>query len=319
MPPPSATFEERPTPYLPRSGAFRPDSWRKLALKPLTAGRRGGRSPIRTIATIWEALPRAAATTEFEFDLTEDLRDLNDRNLAGYDLLLFANSTLRVQGNVEDDSTAGVTEQQREAIRNFLRSGKGIAGAHAALDAFYEWPWYREMVGGGLFKEHPWTQEVAIRIEEKDHPAVAHFGDSFRIRDEIYVLDVNPRWNSRVLASLDMASVGIEQGPADYTSNDYPISWIREHDGGRVFYTKLGHFADVWTNPAFMQHLLQGMRMAAGRIPADFSGGRVHEVISENVWPDDIAVDERGNVWIAELRGKVHRYDAAAREDPSNQ
>ena len=53
------------------------------------------------------------------------------------------------------------------------------------------------------------------------------------------------------------------------------------------------------------------MRMAAGRIPADFSGHMVKETIAENVWPDDLAVDERGNVWIAELRGKVHRYDAA--------
>jgi glucose/arabinose dehydrogenase len=89
---------------------------------------------------------------------------------------------------------------------------------------------------------------------------------------------------------------------------------MREHDGGRVFATKLGHFADVWRTPDFLQHLLQGMRMAAGRIPADFSGHREHEVTSENVWPDDIAIDDRGNVWIAELRGKVHHYDVQSGE-----
>ena len=45
------------------------------------------------------------------------------------------------------------------------------------------------------------------------------------------------------------------------------------------------------------------------RIESDFSGHMVKETISDNVWPDDLAVDDEGNVWIAELNGKVHRYD----------
>lgn len=373
----------------------------------------------QSIETIHTLFPELEATTEFEFDLTEELSDLNSENLAGYDLLFFANSTLRVQGNMSgqdeisssdrtyeftlqtqngpisgrimlsgldsdpsgsiqvgggepvafdeitysapslsftydagqfgrltaegelsdtefagtlgnndftielagsrltETTTAvadGVTSTQRDAVQEFLQSGKGIVVAHAGLDAFYEWQWYRDMVGGGLFDEHPWTQSVRVTIEDKDNPATQHYGDGFRIVDEIYVLDSNPRWTSRVLASLDMRSVGIEQGPASFESNDYPISWMREHDGGRVFATKLGHFADVWRTPDFLQHLLQGMRMAAGRIPADFSGHREHEVTSENVWPDDIAIDDRGNVWIAELRGEVHHYDAQSGE-----
>ncbi len=368
----------------------------------------------QSIETIHTLLPELAATTEFDFDITEDVSDLNDENLSGYDLLLFANSTLRVQGNLSgqeelseservyeftlqtpngpvsgrimlsgldadptgsiqvggsepttldevdfsdpnlsftydagqfglltaegelsdeefdgtlgndnfsipltgsrlaETSTAvadGVTQSQREAVERFMQAGKGIAIAHAGLDAFYEWPWYREMVGGGLFEEHPWTQSVRIEVEDGSTPATEHFGDGFWIVDEIYVLDENPRWNSHVLASLDMSSVGVEQGPASVESNDYPISWMRSHDGGRVFATKLGHFDDVWRTPGFLQHLLQGMRMAAGRLPGDFSGHREHEVTSENVWPDDIAIDDSGNVWIAELRGKVHHYD----------
>ncbi len=203
-----------------------------------------------------------------------------------------------------------VQKAHRDAIQAFVQSGKGVVVAHAGLDALYEWDWYREMVGGGLFQEHPWNQPVKVVVEEPGHPGVAHYGESFEIRDEIYVLDVNPRWNSRVLASLDMHSVGIAQGPADKTENDHPISWVRTHDGGKVFVTQLGHYADVWQNPAFQEHLLQGIRMVAGRVPAGFGGHRVKDVIADNVWPDDIAVDELGNVWIVELRGKVHYYDA---------
>ncbi len=368
-----------------------------------------------SIGTIHELFPELGETTEFEFELTEDLSLLNDENLSNYDLLFFANSTLRTEGHVSGQeeisqservyeftlqtpngpipgrfmlsgldetpegsiqvgggepnpfeeisfeepnltfsyeagefgrftaagelsndaftgtlgnerfsmdfeatrltkiSTAtpnGVTEAQRRSIRRFVESGKGIAVAHAGLDAFYAWPWYREMVGGGLFEEHPWTQSVRIAVEDHDSPATEHLGEGFWIRDEIYVLDENPRWTSHVLASLDMSSVGIQQGPASFERNDYPISWMRIHGGGRVFVTKLGHFDDVWRTPAFLQHLLEGMRMAAGRIPGDFTGYREKQVTSEDVWPDDIAIDERGNVWIAELRGKVHHYDA---------
>ena len=363
-------------------------------------------------------------TTEFSFDVTEDLTALNDENLSNYDLLFLNNSTLRSEpegedetetaeapwraydftletpegtmdgqltlygepgdlsgqlqvdqqpapGSLEDvtltgseltfhftvdqygritgaldldaetvDGTLTLTDQrgqalsltgsridgnqgdraappdtttaeQRAAIINFLRDGKGVVGAHAALDAFYEWDAYREMMGGGLFEEHPWTQSVEVGIEAPDNPAMAHQDSSFWIRDEIYVLDENPRWNSRVLSSLNMSSVGVEQGHADGTRDDYPISWMRTHENGRVFVTKLGHFPDVWRTPFFVEHLLQGMRMAADRVPASFDGHRVKEVLADDVWPDDIAVDEKGNVWIAELQGKIHRYDAA--------
>ncbi len=369
----------------------------------------------------------ASDSTEFVIDMTENLDDLNDANLAKYDVLFFANSTLReandltetelmaaidpmvgdwgnfdisyqtqrgttsgklavfgmpgaLSGNIklgdasvpsplasvslegntltfswaagnlgdltavttlEGDAMTGTvtirennipvtgtrtgpaqesftgqlaTRAHRAAIMNFVRSGKGIAVAHAGLDAFYKWKEYEEMVGGGLFKSHPWTQEVRVTIEEPTNPAVAHFGESFTINDEIYVLNNNPRWNSRVLASLDMASVGVTEEPSDQERNDYPISWIRKYDGGRVFVTKLGHFAEVWQNPAFVTHILQGMRLAAGRVEADFGGRRVKEVIAANVWPDDIAVDDRGNVWIAELRGKIHHYDATTKQ-----
>lgn len=362
-----------------------------------------------------------SATTEFDVDITEDVSLINAENLANYDLLFFANTTLRVRRDPEETSSQNLgtfgnwdltlatpqgdlggfltlsgdindlsgtvvfyaepnaqpsplleptfegnqltftfdagnfgilpitatidgdnlsgsldfngaplpltglntgelarptgpeilfTEAQMQAVMDFMAAGKGFVGAHAATDTFYGWAEYREMVGGGLFDSHPWTTSVRINIEEPDNAAVTHFGDHFWLVDEIYVLDENPRWNSRVLASLDMETAGAQENTAGPYRNDYPISWIRKHNGGNVFYTKLGHFPDVWNTPFFVEHLLQGMRIAAGRIDAEFGGRRVKETIAENVWPDDIAVDDRGNVWIAELRGKVHRYDA---------
>lgn len=254
--------------------------------------------------------------TEFEFEVSEDLNALTPENLARYDVLFLANATLGLRRPKEETDTASenlVSEAQREAIRSYVAGGGGLAVAHAGLDAFHRWPTYKEIIGSGTFESHPWTQPVKINIEEPDHPAVAHMGDSFWIRDEIYILDQNPRWNSRVLLSLDMPSAGVTPGSADASRDDYPISWVKPYGEGRVFVTKLGHFGDVWRNPLILRHMLQGLRIAAGTLPAELEGRRVKETIASDVWPADLVVDERGNVWIAELTGKIHRYDARTR------
>lgn len=265
-------------------------------------------------------------TTEFDITMSEDVNVFTPENLAKYDVLFLSNTTLRVAET--DDGTEKrktgpsnhtdlapeLTKAQEQAMLNFVRGGKGLVVTHSGVDANYGSKGYREMIGGGLFRAHPWTQHVGVKVEDPKNASVSHLGSWFGLRDEIYVTDTNPRWNSHVLLSLDMPSVGIDAGHPDGTSDDYPVSWIRNYGQGKVFVTVLGHFADVWKSPAYLQHVLQGMRIAAGRIPADFSGHRTKETIADNVWPDDLAIDEQGNVFIAELTGKIHRYDAATKQ-----
>jgi glucose/arabinose dehydrogenase len=298
------------------------------------------RAPIRvlmvTATTGWrhyEAIDAAKKvmadidkTTEFDVTMSEDVNAIfTPENLAKYDLLFLSNSTLRVaapddgtekrKGGASNhtDLAPELTKAQEQAMLGFVRAGKGLVVTHSGVDAFYGSRGYREMIGGGLFQAHPWTRHVRVNVEDRTNAAVAHLGDGFGLRDEIYVTDTNPRWNSRVLLSMDMPSVGID-GHSDVTRDDYPVSWIRNYGQGKVFVTVLGHFGDVWRSPAYLQHVLQGMRMAAGRVPADFSGHRVKETIAANVWPDDLAIDELGNVWIAELTGKIHRYDPVTKQ-----
>jgi glucose/arabinose dehydrogenase len=266
------------------------------------------------------------STTEFDITMSEDVPTIfTPANLAKYDVLFLSNSTLRAAEPDEDkdrkegtpnhtDLAPKLTKTQEQAMLDFVKGGKGLVVTHSGVDAFYGSKGYREMIGGGLFKAHPWTQLVGIKVEDPSNAAVAHLGSGFGLRDEIYVTDTNPRWNSHVLLSLDMPSVGIDQGHPDATSDDYPVSWIRNYGQGRVFVTVLGHFADVWHNPAYVQHVLQGMRIAAGRVPADFTGHRTKETVADNLWPDDIAIDDSNDVWIAELTGKIHRWDHTTKQ-----
>jgi type 1 glutamine amidotransferase len=238
-----------------------------------------------------EVLPELARTTELRFDITDSASAISAENLARYDVLFFCNSTLRA---APADTTAAaraavrqgqrpprdpLTAEQQRAIAAFVRGGKGVVLAHAGLDALYGSESYREMVGGGLFEAHPWVKPVHVVVEDRKNPATAHLAENLWIRDEIYILDRSPRAASRVLLSLDTRSAAEPNisapRPFNPTPNtfrpDHPLSWVRREGEGRVFATVLGHFGDVWHRPDYLQLLVQGIRVAAGRVPADFT------------------------------------------------
>ena len=210
------------------------------------------RAPIRvlmiTATTGWrhfEAIEAAKQvmgqldkTTELDVTMSEDVGVFTPATLAKYDVLFLSNSTLRV-AEQDDPTDRGngtpnhknpapkLTKAQEQAMLDFVRSGKGLVVTHSGVDAFYGSRGYREMIGGGLFESHPWTQHIGVTVEDRANAAVSHLGDVYGLRDEIYVTDTNPRWNSHVLLSMHMPSVGIEAGHQDATRDDYPLSWIR--------------------------------------------------------------------------------------------
>ena len=122
--------------------------------------------------------------TEFSFSFLEDLTAFDADVLGAHDVLFFNNSTLRAasaagptlgwQGREVDQP---LQPAQQQAIIGFLQAGGGVVSAHAGLDALYAWPEYRALLGGGLFREHPWTEPVSIVVEDQSHPITAGLGD----------------------------------------------------------------------------------------------------------------------------------------------
>ncbi len=223
------------------------------------------------------ALTAAEPGSGITFDWTEDLTQLSAANLAKYDVLFMNSSTLRIAPeNPADPASVALTKagrtpianpinkDQQEAIASFVRNGKGLVAVHAGVDAMYGWEEYRTMVGGGLFLAHPYTREARSTIEDQKNPTVSHYGPSVSYREEYYYLDKNPRPTSHVLSSLDLTSVN------DTTKTDHPNIYIRQHGKGRVYVNLLGHFATTWQRQDFVTGVLQGIRVAAGRVPANF-------------------------------------------------
>jgi type 1 glutamine amidotransferase len=182
---------------------------------------------------------------------THRLDRISADNLEKVDVLIFATT-----GNLP------FSDEQRKAILDFVKNGKGFLGIHNATDSCYDWAEYGEMLGG-YFAGHPWTQEVGIIVEDTNHPATRMLGESFRVFDEIYTFKNWDRSKTHVLMHLDNDTVDLSKGNRD--DNDYAMGWCHDYGEGRVMYTALGHPDDLWEQPWFVEHITACIKWA-GRV-----------------------------------------------------
>ncbi|MBP8604346.1 MAG: ThuA domain-containing protein [Phycisphaerae bacterium] len=202
-------------------------------------------------------------TGAFKVVHSTEMSVFNPETLRQYDAICFNNTT-----KLTPDAA------QQKAILDFVKSGKGIVGIHAATDNFYDWPEGMEMMGG-VFSGHPWTGDGtwAVKIDDPQHPLMQPFkGQGFKIKDEIYrtAAPLYSRTKQRVLMSLDMSDPATKNArgvtPEDA---DTGISWIKQIGQGRLFYCSLGHDHAVTWNPAVLQHYLAGIQYALGDLKVD--------------------------------------------------
>jgi len=188
----------------------------------------------------------SASTGEFTVMVTEDLSTISASSLTAYDVIVFALTS----GELE------FTNVQRAAITEFVAGGRGFIGIHSASDTLYGWPDYGRLVGA-YFKEHPWTQQGTVIVENQAHPATAGLGERFTLLEEFYTFRDNPRGRVQVLLRLDPMSVG--------SAGDYPLAWVQSFGAGRAYYNALGHFSETWTDPRFQRQVVGAIRWTAKR------------------------------------------------------
>ena len=194
---------------------------------------------------------RELGTGRWSVDATEDPAVFTADNLRRYRAVVFLSTT----GNVLDDA-------QQKAFEDYFRAGNGWVGIHAAADTEYEWPWYGKLVGA-WFKGHPRNQQATVNVEDRTHRSTAMLPAEWKRLDEWYSFRSNPRSDVHVLASLDEKSYDPEKVPM----GDHPIAWYHEFDGGRAWYTALGHTKESYSEKLFREHVREGIEWAAG-IPA---------------------------------------------------
>jgi len=171
-------------------------------------------------------------------------------------------------------------KQRMQNLIDFVeKDGKGLAGIHAATDAYYDNQAYGDLIGG-YFNNHPWTSnnQVWVKIDDPKSPLTEPFeGKGFDIVDEIYQFSHTGKPNQpysrdkqHVLLSLDMAP-GKTVNKGNDPEKDYGVAWIKKAGNGRVFYCSLGHNEAIYANPAVVKFYLAGIQYALGDVQADAS------------------------------------------------
>jgi type 1 glutamine amidotransferase len=194
-----------------------------------------------------EAIGRLAERGRFQVDATEAADVFADDRLARYRVVIFLNTS----GDVLDDA-------QQAAFERFVRRGGGYVGIHSASDTEYDWPWYGALAGA-YFLKHPAIQPATLRVVDRDHPSTSALPLEWKRRDEWYNFRDRPAERMRVLVEIDEGSYsGGSMGLR------HPMAWCHAYDGGRAWYTALGHTIDSYAEPLFQEHLLGGILWAAG-------------------------------------------------------
>jgi cytochrome c len=107
------------------------------------------------------------------------------------------------------------------------------------------------------------TQSALEPVPGLPHPLAAFQGRETGIPEQLD--DREQRCSVHVLLALDEKTYdSTPPGGRPSEPDDHPIAWCHDYDGGRSFYTGLGHTAESYTEPEFAAHLVGGVLNAAG-------------------------------------------------------
>lgn len=188
----------------------------------------------------------------FSVTVSDDPSLFTGKNLKRYDALIFANT----------NNEAFENDAQRQALQSYIRSGGGFVGIHSASGSERDWPWFSRLVGGN-FERHAPRQDFSVEVVDRAHPSTAFLPDTWQIEDDecYYLKALSP--GIRVLLAADLTTVSDaekEEFPGTLFGDRFPIAWYQTFDGGRQWYTALGHRPEHYKDPRFMRHILGGIQ-----------------------------------------------------------
>lgn len=203
-----------------------------------------------------EAIAKLGKDNGFDVDVSADPGLFSDASLKKYKAIVFDNTNNEILE----------TEEQKTAFQRYIRGGGGFVGIHSATGSMRQWPWYWSLVGG-KFKRHPKLQAFTVLVKDKGDISTAHLGDSFQWTDEFYYVDNMPQ-GLHVLLAGDLRTLNDpqkDQYPGKLFGDEFPLAWRHEFDGGRAWYTALGHQKEHYSDPRLVRHILGGILWAMGK------------------------------------------------------
>jgi type 1 glutamine amidotransferase len=199
----------------------------------------------RSIPAAVAAMHTLGARHGFTVLATDDANLFADDTLLAFAAVIFLNTT----GNI-------LSSAQKAALERYVHAGGGVVGIHSALDTEARWAWYHRLLGAD-FANHPHIQHARLIVSSALEGRSPRLPEPWERTDEWYNYRAQPESVS-VLVSVDEGSYrGGTMG------RSHPVAWSHDFDGGRAWYTAMGHTTCSYSEGPFLDHVLGGILYAA--------------------------------------------------------
>lgn len=225
-----------------------------------------------------KVLLELGAKHNWDFEFSKDGSKFSKDYLAQFDAVFFYTTGNLLEAGT--DQNPPMSPEGKEALFEFVRSGKGFIGTHSASDTFHtdneskkgperylnhgeKADSYVRFLGAEFIK-HGAQQVAKNSVVNPKFPGFEKVGSEYAFHEEWYSLkDFTP--DIHVLSVMDAPSMTGDE----YKRPPFPSTWARREGNGRVWYTAMGHREDIWTNPVFQDILVGGILWALGHVQAD--------------------------------------------------
>ena len=204
---------------------------------------------VSTAAAV-EALTEAGEDNSFGVTATSDASVFSADRLDDYKAVVFLNTT----GDV-------LTDAQQAAFEAYYRDGGGFLAVGSAVNAEPGWTFYENLIGTRAADTNPIAPEAeaTIKVADRVHDASKSLPEYWERTDTFFNYATNVRGLAHVLATVDENTYS---GGTMKTLADHPISWCKDWEGGRSFYTGVG--ANGKSDDDLTTHLTGAIQWAAG-------------------------------------------------------
>lgn len=214
------------------------------------------------IASGIAAIQKLGVEKGFSVDTTTNSALFAGDNLKKYDAIIFSNTNNDVFDN----------EQERVGFMRYIQAGGGFMGIHSASGTERNWKWFKLLLGA-TFLRHPPFQPFTVHVLNKNHPAVKNVAATWATEDECYFFkEFNP--SVEVLLFSDISRIKEAENGKNVTpdvfGNRYPAAWCHEFDGGRAWYTALGHDKKDYSDPLYLNHITEGLKWVVNKKRPDY-------------------------------------------------
>jgi len=233
--------------FLTQSLLFSQDAPKKL----LIYTKNGKGYVHENIATSVATLKQICSTLGVETVVSEDPAIFTSPEMNSFDAVFFSNT----------NNEAFETQTQKDAFQAFCRNGKGFGGLHSASGSERQWPWFWNLLGGKFIRHAPF-QKFTINVVDPNHPSTKNLPARFEVEDECYYsIEMNP--DIHVLLAADMTTVeDAKKGeyPSNIFNDSFPLAWCHEFEGGKQWYSSLGHPISAYSLELYQNHIKGGIQ-----------------------------------------------------------